>query len=298
MPEKPPEAALRVGMSLDHTADSLQELGAAFDAFEKLGLDSVEMFLPTLGVVVGGAVRARQLAELRRICGDRPFAITAHGALSVNLGDPDSAALQRSTVRASLEVCGEVGAVVLVQHALHCRDEAGTIDRALGCERDALAALGDAAGEAGVTLAIETMFPDPGRWTPTPGELAAQIAAVEHPQVGACFDFAHAWLNRSHRPYDFLAEAAALAPLCRHLHLHDNFGRLPLFRTWSHGDAIMFGFGDLHLPPGAGTLPWDALVGLPYAGTLVANLELDKRWIPEWASAIAWTREWVGAMRR
>ncbi len=297
MPEQPPEAALRVGMSLDHTADSLQELGTAFDAFETLGLDSVEMFLPSLGVVVGGLVRPRQLAELRRICRDRPYAITAHGALSANLGDPAGAPLHRRTVQASLEVCGEVGAALLVQHALHCHDDAATVDRALGCEREALAALGDAASDAKVVLAIETMFPDPGRWTPTPGELAAQLSAVDHPSVGACFDFAHAWLNRSHRPYDFIAEAAALAPLCRHLHVHDNFGRPPLFRTWSHGDAIMFGFGDLHLPPGAGNLPWEALAGLPYAGTPVANLELDKRWMPEWVAAIAWTRIWAEAAR-
>jgi sugar phosphate isomerase/epimerase len=292
-----PTGVTGVGMSLDHTADSLQELGAAFDAFEHLGVDSVEMFLPSLGVVVGARLRPVQLAELRRICAGRPFAITAHGALSVNLGDSDSKRLQRDVVRASLEACGEVGARLLVQHALHCPYERRAIEQALACEREALAALAPVAEDAGVTLAMETMFPDPGRWTPSPAELAAQVASAESLSVGATIDFAHSWLNHGYRPFDYLAEMAVLAPHARHLHVHDNFGRPALFRPWSHGDGIMLGFGDLHLPPGAGNLPWDALAALPYGGPAVANIEIDKRWAPEWAGAIAWTRDWVARAR-
>jgi sugar phosphate isomerase/epimerase len=144
---------------------------------------------------------------------------------------------------------------------------------------------------------METMFPDPGRWTPSPAELAAQVASAGSARVGATIDFAHSWLNNGYRPYDYLTEMAVLAPHARHLHVHDNFGRPAQFRPWSHGDGIMLGFGDLHLPPGAGSVPWDALSALPYGGPAVANLEIDKRWAPEWAGAIAWARRWVGRMR-
>jgi sugar phosphate isomerase/epimerase len=289
----PGAAGIDVGMSLDHTADTLQELGPALDLFETLGVDSVELFLPSLGVVVGAGVRAGQLAELRRLCADRPFAITAHGALSVNLGDVESKRLQRDVVRASVDACGAAGIRLLVQHAMHCPFERRAIDLALGCEREALAALGPEAAAAGVVLAIETMYPDPGRWTPSPAELAAQLGAVDAPAVGATVDFGHSWLNRGHRPFDYLAEMAELAPWAAHLHIHDNFGRPALFRPWSRGDAIMLGFGDLHLPPGAGDVPWDALARLPWRGRMTANLELDKRWMPEWRGAIGWARDWA-----
>jgi len=59
----------------------------------------------------------------------------------------------------------------------------------------------------------------------------------------------------------------------------------------------MFGVGDLHLPPGAGGIPWEELAALPFRGPAVANLELDARWEHEWDEAIDWTRRWIDQTR-
>ncbi|MGF1659700.1 MAG: TIM barrel protein [Rubrimonas sp.] len=287
-----------VGLSLDHSADALQELGPALDMFEKLDLDSVEIFLPALGVVMGGRIRRGPLMQMRRVCADRPFSLTVHGALSCNLGDRPNAQLHRDIVRATIEVAAEIGAPLMVQHAAHVLDPTpARVADALACEREGLAELAATAQAAKVVVAVETVNPDATAWAASPRELAAQLDAAASPWIAATLDFSHAALNAARRGFDMVAEMRDLARHARHLHLHDSFGRVPAFRPWSHGDAMMFGFGDLHLPPGAGALPWDALAGLPYAGPAIANLELNKRWQPEWPEALAWARRWVAQAR-
>jgi len=287
-----------IGLSLSHSADSLRELGPALDRFERLGIASAEIFLPALGVVVGGTVRRTAMGELRRICADRPFGLTLHGPLSGNLGDWRNATLHREVCRASLEVCSEIGASVLVQHATVVRaPDPDSIARALACEREALAALAPEAHAARVALCVETMFGRADEWAASPEELARQLAAIDNPWVGATIDFSHSLLNATVRGFDFVASLTALAPFARHLHIHDSYGRAPPFRPWSRGDAIMFGVGDLHLPPGAGGIPWEELAALPFRGPAVANLELDARWEHEWDEAIDWTRRWIDQTR-
>jgi sugar phosphate isomerase/epimerase len=284
-----------VGLSLDHVCDALGDLAPALDLFESFDLDSVEIFLPAIGVVVGGRIRPAALAAMRAACADRPYALTLHGPLCCNLGDAANGALHRDVARRSIESAAETGARLLVLHACHAHPEAA--EAAMDAEREALVALAPELAAAGVTLAVETMFPDPGGWTPSPGELARTLADVDSPWIGATIDFSHAWLNAAIRGFDYLAEIAALAPHARHLHIHDSFGRPAPFRPWSRGDAMSYGFGDLHLPPGSGTVPWRALSALPYGGPSVANLELDKRWAVEWPESIAWTRAWAAGER-
>jgi sugar phosphate isomerase/epimerase len=285
-----------VGFSVDGLAEGLGELPAALDAVAALGVASAEIFLPALGVVLGGRVHARRLAELRRICAGRPFALTLHGPLSADLGDRDNLDLQRAVCRAGLEVAGEIGARLYVQHQTIAPSvEPQVVAARLACERESLHALAPEAAQAGAVLAVETMYCHPGEWTALPHELAAQVAAVDHPAVGAVFDFSHGALNAAARGADFLASAAALAPHARHLHIHDSFARPPAFRPWSRGDAMSFGFGDLHLPPGDGALDWAALAALPFDGPMIANLEIDRRWRPEWPRCVAFVRDWIAA---
>ena len=285
-------AQTEVGLSLDHLADSLAELDQALETVATLGVESVEIFLPALGVVLGGRLQRRRLAELRRICEGRPFGFTLHGPLSADLGDRANAALQRAVAEAGLEAAAAIGATVYVQHQTIAPDQAAAHDR-LACEREALAALAPVAKDAGAVLGVETMFCRPGQWTALPHELAEQVAAVGHPAVGAVLDFGHAALNAGARGAELLGSLAPLAPLARHLHIHDGFAQFETFRPWTRGDAMSFGFGDLHLPPGDGDLDWSAFATLDLSAARVANLELDRRWALDLPEAVAWTRRWI-----
>ncbi len=283
-----------VGLSTADFANTLRDLPAALDWFETLGIDSVELSLANFEVIAGCRIEGDRLAELRRICADRPFGYTVHGPIMSSFTDARHLDLQKAAARACLEVSHALGATAQVHHAgllPHVSAEQRTA--MLAMEREALAEIAPAAREAGVVFCVETLFGRMETWTASPAELARQIHAVDAPEIRATIDFSHAFLNAGERGFDPMEELEALAPLTRHLHIHDSFGLPKTFAPYSRSEAILYGLGDLHLPPGRGALPWDRLARLPYAGPTVANLELTARHRDQVEAAVAWTRAWI-----
>ena len=92
--------------------------------------------------------------------------------------------------------------------------------------------------------------------------MADQISAVDHPAVGICLDVGHAALAANFFGFDYLEECATIAPLVRHLHLHDNLQKTNLTGEPPVSEHHVYGLGDLHLPPGRGTIPLGDLLRL------------------------------------
>ena len=283
-----------VGLSSADLAPRLSELGAFLDRAEAMGLDAVELSLAAFEVVGGCRIWRDRLETLKAVCADRPFTYTLHGPIRSNFADPVHLALQKDACRACLEVGAEIGATVQVQHAaLFPQATVAERDWRLAMEAEALREIAPEAADAGVVLAVETLFGRMAEWTPSPAELARQIRAVDHPNIRACADLSHAFLNAAERGFDALSGLAELAPLTVHLHIHDSFAAPASFAQYSADEAILFGLGDIHLPPGRGALPWEALATLPWAGPAIANLEVMARHEDQLEAAIAWTRDWA-----
>jgi sugar phosphate isomerase/epimerase len=161
-----------------------------------------------------------------------------------------------------LQVCGAVGATVLVQHTGRVGAAPDIeIERLHAQERDALRAMGDIGARHGVKLAVETIWAfDRSQYTATAARLADEIRAVEHPFVCGALDFSHVYLYSTFRGLDFLEQVAAFAPVTGHLHVHDSFGRPKLAPIYAPSEELAFGLGDLHLPLGCGDIPWDDML--------------------------------------
>jgi sugar phosphate isomerase/epimerase len=188
----------------------------------------------------------------------------------------------QAAVAAMLEICGAIGATVLVHHTGRIAARAAAaIEEAHARERDALQALGDQAARHGVRIAVETLFVfDCGRYTATAARLAQEIRAIDHPQVCGTLDFSHVYLYATFLGLDFAEQVKAFAPVAGHLHVHDSFGRPQLAKGASASEDLAFGLGDLHLPLGWGDIPWDALLPqLAFQDGTVFMLELP--WIFE-----------------
>ncbi|MGF1445680.1 MAG: sugar phosphate isomerase/epimerase family protein [Pikeienuella sp.] len=283
-----------IGLSTADFAPTLRELGETLDWFETLGIDSVELALSNFEVVGGARIYADRLAELRRVCADRPFAYTVHGPVMSNFADIRHLDLQKSAARACLEVSHALGATAQVHHAgllpIVSIEQRAAL---LAMEAEALSEIAPVARDAGCIFAVETLFGRLEQWTASPSELAQQIRRIDDPFVRATIDFSHVFLNAAERGFDAMAELNELAQVTRHLHIHDSFGLPKTFSPFSRSETILFGLGDLHLPPGRGSLPWERLAALPFAGPTVANLELTARHRDQVAAAVAWTRDWV-----
>lgn len=256
----------KLGISLRHedVAD-VARLADDLELLRDIGPDFVEVCPQGLGVIVGGRLDWSRLYPVKEMLEATDLEYTVHPPLRLNLMDLDRLELQRDILESGIRFAGEVGAPVVVCHAgvrdnrRHARH---SLSVQLATERRVLSEVGDLAGELGVTIAVENWCPiEPlvnGQhytYSVWPSELAAQVAEVDHPAVGACLDVGHAFVASTFHGYDFVEECASIAPLVRHIHLHDNLGRPEHVMEPEPTERLAYGLGDLHLPPGKGDVP-------------------------------------------
>ena len=260
-----------VGTNLSRLyVDGSGGLAEDLEALKRAGTDFVEIWPENLGVILGGSLNANRLRAVEELLLEAALAYTVHAPLEVNLMDLTSHGLQRDVLDASLRFARGIGAEMVVCHAgqrIGARDARHSIGEQLSAERSALREAGGLAGELGVTIAVENYYPerpilrgevyDYSVW---PSQLAEQISAVDHPAVGICLDVGHAALAAGFFGFDLIEECAAIAPLVRHVHLHDNLQKTNLTGEPQVSEHTVFGLGDLHLPPGRGTIPLEDLL--------------------------------------
>ena len=286
---------LGVGISVRCDDPDFEDLGPNLDWAEALRVDFVEIPTLAMDLVADGRVlrdRARKVAACLK---GRPFGITAHGPIGINLMDvPRRLPLHVAVLKASLEVAAELGARHYVMHA-GISGEDPPLDASYARQREMLSEAGDLARQLDLTIVVENVFiAGRGLHAPLPSELAREIRALDHSHVAACLDFSHAFLHTKTRDADFISEANALAPAAKHLHVHDSFGRFPDVLTFSHAERLAFGQGDLHLPVGWGAIPWTELMRTcRFADGAIFNIELDRRYRSAAAETVAATRAMV-----
>ncbi len=273
------------GISAHKRRNDLADFGDELDMIEALGVETVELPTYDMDIVVGGRIRRPQLDALKRACAGRSVGWTVHGPLSINFMD-EAWRLPRhfEVLKASLEIAGEVGAGNYVIHSgLIPVRQGEALEAAYDRQREWLSKAGDVAAEHGLVLCVETLF---GGYegkvhASSPRQLAAELAAIDHPAVMATLDFSHSYLKLD---FDglrdtFLEEVAALAPFAKHLHIHDSYGRQDDIWMFTEGERLAYGHGDLHLPVGWGDIPWNAIIdACRFPEGVVFNIELKDRY--------------------
>ena len=252
------------GVGINHPGGA-PDLFRNLETLREAGADFVELLLPDLGVVLGGGLDRLRLARFRESLLEIDLSYTVHAPLQADLMDLERREIQKDILMSSVRFAGEIGAATVVCHAgqrVNTRDARFRLKDQLAAERAALREIGDAAAELGVTVAVENYFPDQRvlrgevyDYSTWPSELAEQIAEVDHPAVGICLDVGHAALSAGFSGFGYVEECEVAVPLVRHVHLHDNLRENSAHvDPRDYGDAI-YGVGDLHLPPGRGSIP-------------------------------------------
>lgn len=236
-------------------------------AWEAAGFGWLQVHAPPVEVLCDWRAAVCHATALRQTLATTPLELALHAPRGLR---PSGRAAGRE-LAALLDYASELGAGLVVCHALDL--PAGSPRDLLAAEEVVLAVAVRRAEELGITLALENLAPAwPGR-PRVAHDLAAVHALVQRrasARLRLCLDVAHAHLaaDTAHIPL-----ADLLAPVLDEVvlfHLHDNLGArrggpeppgLPPLRL------------DLHLPPGAGTLPWAEIRGLlaPHRAPLVVE---------------------------
>ena len=297
MPAKP----FRTGMTVPDSAPDGSGFSARLDQMEKLGLDSVELPFYSLDLLIGGKRNALVCKRMTEACRSRPFGFSAHLPLSINFFTAGAEEHHFDIFRASLDLAHEAGAINAVIHTgIFRRGYSGLAEDAYARQRPMLFRAGEEAKARGMVVCVENLFSWDGLETALPSKLAGELAAVGHPNVRATLDVSHAYLCCNQKKADFLSEIAKLTPHAAHIHMHDSFGKPDDgIYFYSESERIAFGFGDLHLSVGRGSIPWEGMLkhcAFP-AGALF-NIELNDRYFDAQAAECVAATKAIAARAR
>jgi sugar phosphate isomerase/epimerase len=295
---------------LDSLAQELHEV-------RKAGFDAYELPLPACNVIRYGRIARDELERVAAVFERQPLRTTVHAPLSLRLTDPTG--FHAQVFLSCLEATHRIHAEVMVYHsaqlALRPADQdteslptPDELTAAWRIETQALQRMAPHAERLGVVIAVENR--DPHLWeiaalrrhSKTTNELttyhqgmrldliANQVRTVGSPNVGICLDVGHAFLASPYLETDYLAQIRAVASEVKHVHWHDNFGRLD-DRSESLAERLTFGEADNHLPPGWGVIPLAEVLAVlmqsDYRGWLM--VEIRSRYghmLPEIASTV------------
>ncbi|MFQ3620123.1 MAG: sugar phosphate isomerase/epimerase [Spirochaetales bacterium] len=254
-----------IGINADSStiAGSLVTLKNLLDRFLQAGFQAVEIPVHGVGCIVGGRLHPIRVEKVVRLLKQYPFAYTVHGPDPVNLCDPKAPETHCQALQATIDFAKAIEASIVVYHGSYIpkakvsKFQAGLEKNLWKTEIDRFMTLGDYAEKRGVVIAVENIFRQNGEesYRIDPRRLREVVEKVQSKGVGICFDFGHAYLSANEEGFDYLEAVQAVLPYLVHVHIHDNFG-IPAKQEVRHLDALVLGIGDLHLPPGWGSVPY------------------------------------------
>ena len=259
----------------------LELLEADLACFEEVGFDYVEIPVDGVDGVVGGELNLKSMEKVKEALRKHHLKATIHcpGPLNLREGDFE---LNQKVFKSSIEFASELEAEILVYHGGNFKRARQRSQRHQDLARlkeiKALESLSDFGAERGVRICVEN-------GADSLEELVRIVGKVNRKNVGITRDFGHAFLFYSScgKEGRFLESIEKVAPYLKHVHIHDNFGRVTSGFVLDslnspYIDRLPFGEGDLHMPPGMGKIPYDKIISLIEGYGGVAMMEIDPRY--------------------
>ena len=302
-----------IGISIGARNGYLSELEKALNYAQESGYSLVEIGVSTLNLIINGRLIPELSDGIQEVLKRYNLRYTIHAPNRTNLAFGYDLPLDYAILEACIEFCGAINADILVYHSglqavEYVRNGVYPLptEEAMqrGAEREVLALqqIASFAANHGVTICMENG--DPHLWeyevlraNRKPDvdlpiyhprlripPIVEQVHAVGHPNVGMTLDLAHLYLASKAVPFDYLHAVEEAAPVTRHVHLNDNFGKMDTSFD-DGGVRAPYGEADLHLPPGWGSIPIaDAFERLgDFEGYII--LELKERYAEYFGSA-------------
>jgi len=239
---------------------------AALKAHEAAGFAWVQVHTPPWPMLCGRERTRLHARALRRVLDTTGLRLVIHGPDDPTAGAPK----QDRAFEGLLDYAYEARAELVVVHALNV--ELSNSERAAAEERS-LHVLAERAGRLGTTLALENLapvYPSEPRICHDPIAVRDLVRRLSNPAAGMLFDIGHAHVTGK---VDALKRCASEIVL---FHVHDNLGARLNGLEAPGVDPLRL---DLHLAPGAGSLPWHrvAQVLRNHAAPLMLEVEPSNR---------------------
>jgi sugar phosphate isomerase/epimerase len=256
-------------------------------AYEAAGFTFLQVRMPERSLLADEQAVVAHATALRDALSLTGLRLIMHAPDDLLAGTPD----HDRQLDGALTYASVAGSRLIVYHGaripigddavrVRLRDEQRSLRRAL-----------PRAAALGVRLAIENLapvYPGVERVCHDPSAVADLVRRLDSPQAGMCLDIGHAHIVAEIAGCELLE---LVEPVLEHVilfHVHDNLGART--RAPSRGGIEPLRL-DLHLPPGAGTLPWSAVAPRIAAHVAPVQLEVHPAGRPEPGTLAILTRE-------
>lgn len=282
---------LKIGSNISEVRidGNLKALRRDLEAFQACGLTAAEIPVHGVDAIKNGHIDQKRVLEVRRILEDFPFTYSVHAPNPLNLMETTNLDIHTAVLEASLQFCVEIGAGLMVYHPGRYLPEEKfassgplklTETRKKRLLEQEAAILQNLAGQyQHVIIAMENarpyLFHSPYCYAEVPAELKRQVNRISRDNVLVNLDFGHLWMASKFYGFDAVAEAATLAKIIAHAHIHDNFGGSVYASEKQQTHQIPFGRGDSHMPVGWGNIPIKDLLATfleQFKGILITEL--------------------------
>jgi sugar phosphate isomerase/epimerase len=259
-------------------------------SYEAAGCAHVQIHAPPGAVLVDESrvcAHAGALAERLGLSGLR---LVLHAPDDLVAGTAEADA----QLDGALRYAAVAGADLLVLHGAGLPAGATGLRARMSAERRSLRGRLGRAARLGVKLAFENTAPAyPGceRVSDDLAVVADLVHALESDQVGVCLDVGHAHIAAERAGVPLAEMVAPVLDRTLLFHVHDNFGHRPDLADGGWAEPLRL---DLHLPPGAGSVPWTALAPLLARHTAPLLLEVHPSGRPEPGTLAVMARELLG----
>ncbi|MCW3063204.1 MAG: Xylose isomerase domain protein barrel [Solirubrobacterales bacterium] len=248
-------------------------------ALEAAGFAWLQVHCPPKAVLADPASATYYALALRAVLDPTDLRLVVHAPDDLVPGDR----ADRQVLAGVAGLVNCAGAEVVVVH--------GAVGPPERRAREAAALRELAAAVAPATVAVENTaatYPGPALPRHDPAEIVALVEAVGSPNVAMCLDVGHAHLRATATGADLSELIGPALERAALVHLHDNLGA---DRPRERSPRLVPLRLDLHLPPGAGALPWESVAGALVATSAPLLLELHPPHRPEPQSLATVTAE-------
>lgn len=243
----------KIGINIDtlRLNGSFENLERELKLFSEMGFDCAELPPAGMSLIFNSNLKNESLKKLVEITSRFNLLYTIHGPDPINLASRRQEDLQ--IMIKIFEIASAINASVIVYHCAYTRGNKKSFEK----EVQTIKAIADRLGSSILALENTHQMVD---------EVLEVVEAVSSEKVKLLIDLGHLYIRCNADRSRFFKQIEMGLEKAVEIHIHDNFGKQSegfdeSIKNATHF-AYLYGVGDLHLPLGLGTIPFDEVFNL------------------------------------
>jgi sugar phosphate isomerase/epimerase len=260
---------------------------AQLKSYEAAGFACVQVRMPARSLLADEQAVVAHAAGLRDALRLTGLRLILHAPDDLLAGTPE----HDRQLEGALSYASVAGSTLIVYHGARIPITQAGVRERLADEERSLRRILPRAGRLGVRIAIENLAPVyPGieYVCHDPSAVAALVRRLDHEYAGMCLDVGHAHIAAALAGCETIELIDPVLERVIIFHVHDNLGARTRVPCRGGIEPVRL---DLHLPPGAGTVPWYEIAPRIASHSALVQLEVHPAGRPEPTTLAILTRE-------